>query len=69
MIDYLKGKIFLDANNLGKQQLELTFLHEIVHGLLHSRGLDEESDEKLVDSLAYVLHQFIRDNPSVFQNI
>lgn len=69
MIDYTQSKIILDSNTLEQQQLELTLLHEIVHGMLHDRGLEEQSNEPLVDAIAYALHQLIRDNYDLFATI
>ena len=69
MIDYSFNEIHLDDNIQGKQTLECTFLHEVVHGLLYSRGLlDASTDETLVEELSKALHQFIRDNPEVFKD-
>lgn len=67
IIDYTQSKIILDSNTLEQQQLELTLLHEIVHGMLHDRGLEEQSNEPLVDAIAYALHQLIRDNSAIFE--
>ena len=69
IIDYTQSKIILDSNTLEQQQLELTLLHEIVHGMLHDRGLEEQSNESLVDAIAYALHQLIRDNHSLFEKV
>ena len=43
-----------------------TLMHEIVHGILFERGLDEQSaDEKLVDGLASGIINLIRSNPKL----
>lgn len=69
IIDYTQSKIILDSNTLEQQQLELTLLHEIVHGMLHDRGLEEQDNEQLVEALSYALHQLIRDNHRLFGTI
>lgn len=67
LIDFSQSKIVLDAKTLEQQQLEITFLHEVVHGMLHDRNLEEQDNEQLVEALAYALHQLIRDNPNLFE--
>ena len=67
LIDFSQSKIVLASKTLEQQQLEITFLHEIVHGMLHDRNLEEQDNEQLVEALAYALHQLIRDNPDIFQ--
>lgn len=67
LIDFSQSKIVLDSKTLEQQQLEITFLHEVVHGMLHDRNMEEQDNEQLVEALAYALHQLIRDNPDIFQ--
>ena len=71
--DYMNSKIKLDKSIQGNQQLEVTFLHELIHTLFNdckidliSYGLEYEQMEYIVDSLAYSLHQVIRDNKEIF---
>ena len=71
--DYMESTIKLDKSIQGNQQLEVTFLHELVHGLFHdckidltAYGMNQDEMEFVVDSLAYSLHQVIRDNPEIF---
>ena len=71
--DYMNSKIKLDKSIQGDQQLEVTFLHELMHTLFNdckidlvNYGLEYEQMEYIVDSLAYSLHQVIRDNPEIF---
>lgn len=66
LIDFSQSKIVLDSKTLEQQQLEITFLHEVVHGMLHDRNLEEQDNEQLVEALAYALHQLIRDNQDMF---
>ena len=71
--DYMDSTIKLDKSIQGNQQLEVTFLHELIHTLFNdckidlvNYGLEYEQMEYIVDSLAYSLHQVIRDNPEIF---
>lgn len=67
LIDFEQCHILLDAGIQSQQKLELTYLHEVVHGLLYSRSLKEAAaNEELVDEIAIALHQLIRDNPEMF---
>ena len=71
--DYMDSTIKLDKSIQGNQQLEVTFLHELMHTLFNdckidlvNYGLEYEQMEYIVDSLAYSLHQVIRDNKEIF---
>ena len=71
--DYMDSTIKLDKSIQGNQQLEVTFLHELIHSIFNDSkidlvnyGLEYEQMEYIVDSLAYSLHQVIRDNPEIF---
>lgn len=66
-IDHVYHTIKLDTAIQDRQGIEISFLHELVHGILNSREMhDSSQNEKLVDELAKGLHQVIRDNPSIF---
>lgn len=43
-------------------------LHEIVHGILHNAGIDEQP-ENTVDAIAHGLIQVLRDNPKLYEQI
>ena len=71
--DYMDSTIKLDKSIQGDQQVEVTFLHELIHSMFNdckidlvNYGLEYEQMEYIVDSLAYSLHQVIRDNPNIF---
>lgn len=49
------------------QRHEQTFLHELLHAIVHDRGLELDNEETIVDELAKGLHQVIRDNPMIFR--
>lgn len=69
LCDFENSQIMLDVGVTSKQRLEQTFLHEVVHALLHSRSLKEETcNEELVDEIAWALHQLIKDNAEMFLN-
>jgi hypothetical protein len=58
--------VIRDNLNQAPEYSELVFLHECVHGILFSLGLDQ-SDEKLTDRTSKGLHMFIKDNPEIFR--
>lgn len=68
-ISYWGGKIRVDAStgDTVKQQI---LMHEIVHGIMYSRGLgDYRTDEKLVEQLASGFINLIRTNPELVRCI
>ncbi len=69
IIYYNKHLIEINDNIGDIQQQEQTFLHEVVHGIIHERNLDlkNSDEESIVDELATALHQIIRDNPEIFK--
>ncbi|MFA5423126.1 MAG: hypothetical protein WC374_04650 [Phycisphaerae bacterium] len=48
-----------------KQSKEVTFLHEVIHGMGDVLGKD--LDEELTEGLAQMLYQVIGDNPEMFK--
>lgn len=50
----------------GKDIMNISFLHECIHGMFYSLGYTEH-DEKLIDGLAHQMYAFIVDNPQVFE--
>lgn len=66
VIEYNNHKIEI-SNKLGDiQTQELSFLHEMFHGILRDRAIEVEEEEFIVDELAKAMHQIIRDNPEMF---
>lgn len=62
-IDWEHHKIEIDNTLQDEQGLSKTFLHELVHGIVHEFKIDFSADEEdIVDKLADGLHQVIRDN-------
>ena len=57
--------IFIDSS-LSRQQAEVTLLHEILHAICWQSGILEQIDcdaeEKVVNALAYPLHQVLLEN-------
>lgn len=43
-----------------KDHIEITFLHEVVHAILHAMDDNDNKDEKFVQRFAYFLHQVIK---------
>lgn len=65
-IFYDQGEIVLRSNmEQAQEYIEMVFIHECVHGILYSMGLDQ-TDEDLTDRLGKGIHAFIKDNPKVF---
>ena len=65
-IDYNNHKIIINKN-LGDNQLnEVSFLHELFHGIIRERNLEVDNEELVVEELARGMHQVIRDNPEIF---
>lgn len=62
--------IQLETLGVGFDKLRETYLHEVLHALIGMSGMNRdvlsESEEVVVNRLAPVLLQFLRDNPSVF---
>lgn len=60
----LKGKIYIQPNSkispIVKNEIEQTFLHELVHGILYKMEKQELfKDEAFVNQFAALLHQSI----------
>lgn len=64
LITYAKQLIEVRADLKG-EYADLTFLHELVHGIYRHAGW--EQDEKAVDTLSTALHMVIKDNPDLFK--
>jgi len=50
------------------ERMCLTFLHEILHGVMFNTGEEFEDEEKLVRVLSRGLYQVIQDNPRIFES-
>lgn len=58
-IYYDRCEILLDNDTeLSQQSIEITFLHECIHGIFKTLNIDNE--EKTVDSLAEMMYQVIK---------
>jgi hypothetical protein len=66
-IDYENHSILIDDKKGDRQQHELSFLHELFHGIVKERNIEVENEELIVEELARGLHQVIRDNPDIFK--
>lgn len=64
-IDYLNQTIKIE-NGLNEEKEKVTLIHETIHGILHQLGFDEQSDEKLIQSLATGLYQVLKENKTIF---
>lgn len=55
-------------NDIGdKQSNEISFLHEVFHGMVHERNIALDNEELVVEELARCMHQVIKDNPNIFK--
>ena len=68
-IDYDTSTISIDAN-VSEYTKSVSLLHEIVHGILDSRGFHEESsDEELVEQVARCLYSTLLHSPDLVKLI
>ena len=62
-IDYTGNEILLNEDcNLDHQRVCLTFLHEVLHGLVEANGMKVENEEDVVEMFARGLYQVLQDN-------
>lgn len=53
----------------GTDYAKVTFLHECIHGMMEAIGIPlYQHKERLVDSLAHQLYQFLRDNTGLISH-
>ena len=68
-IDYDSSTISIDAN-VSEYTKNVSLLHEIVHGILDSRGFHEESaDEDFVEQVARCLYSTLLHSPDLIKLI
>lgn len=68
-IDYDASTISID-NSVSEYTKNVSLLHEIVHGILDSRGFHEESsDEELVEQTARCLYATLLHSPDLIKLI
>ena len=68
-IDYDTSTISIDAN-VSEYTKNVSLLHEIVHGILDSRGFHEESaDEDFVEQVARCLYSTLLHSPDLIKLI
>lgn len=48
------------------ERIAQTLLHEVLHGVIYTTGLNLEDEEITVNVLAKGLYQVIKDNPALF---
>ena len=53
-------------NDLSQGRIEQVLVHEILHGIVFTTGLNLEDEEITVNVLAKGLYQVIKDNPQLF---
>lgn len=66
-ISYQKRQIRL-APDLNEQEQQITFVHELIHGILQFMGEKElNDDEQMVEKIAQIINMFLVDNPNIFE--
>lgn len=65
LCSYIEARIYIAENARGKvvnkEVQEQTLYHEVIHAMLDAIGYDEiGEDEKFVNSMGTLLHQFVR---------
>lgn len=69
IIDLIQGEIYLD-DSIGETVKPTILMHEIVHGILCSRGLEDiSSNEEAVDAIARGIINLINDNSELIKYI
>ena len=58
--DYPTQTITIDLEHQTAQSAEQTYIHEVLHFVLHYLYLKERDDEKFVDNVSHLLHQVIK---------
>lgn len=66
-IRWLRCQIAIAPSVHPQAKLQI-LLHEIVHGLLHNAGIDEQP-ENTVEAIAHGMMQVLRDNPELYKQI
>lgn len=65
-IDYNAELIQL-STRFGQNQINQTFLHELVHGICEKIGYNETNDDdRFIDQFSATLYEIIKDNPHIF---
>lgn len=69
LIDYEFHTININNSIQDRQGVELTLLHELVHGIIKERSLSLEGsdEESIVEEISRGLHQVIKDNSVMFK--
>ena len=67
-IQYFKQQIRLEVKGVGLQRQQATLMHEVIHGIQHSRNFKfDENRELVTDELAVGVLSFIKDNPDTIK--
>lgn len=67
LFDSNRSVIELNSENeLSQGRIEQVLIHEILHGIVFTTGLNLEDEEITVNVLAKGLYQVIKDNPNLF---
>lgn len=67
IFDSNKCEIQLNSeNDLSTVRMEQILIHEVLHGMVFTTGLNLEDEEITVNVLSKCLYQVIKDNPNLF---
>lgn len=66
-IEYNNHLITINTKIGDRQSNEISFLHELIHGITRERNINIADEELVVEEIARGLHQVIRDNSGIFR--
>ena len=52
----------INNHNINEQLQQQTLIHEMTHAIFYEAGLDLENEEDIVNRVALVLYQVLKDN-------
>lgn len=71
LIEYNNARILLSTKAIRGERMKQVLMHEIVHGFLHERQIEElvkdDRMEDFVDALSRAFVGFLRDNPKMIE--
>lgn len=69
-INFEQSTIEINSDRGAHQHQCITLLHEIIHGIFHSQGMDNvENEEEVVQAISRGLYQVLQDNAGKFYDL